>query len=123
MATTYGNTMGHTGTMGGSLGNAGSIAKDKIDTASDSLKGAVDQGTQKAAEVKDRIKDSLAEAKDRLVDATGAVKDKIVHGKDVVVDRTGSFFSEARRLIKANPFVAIGIAFGVGYVAMRLVRR
>ncbi|HVV83278.1 MAG TPA: hypothetical protein VHE35_09365 [Kofleriaceae bacterium] len=126
MATTYGNTgsMGHTGSMGNSsLGNASSFAKDKLDQTSDQIKHAVDTGVERAGEVGSKLRDKLADAKDRLVDASGTVKDKILDAKDVVVDRAGSGATTLKRAIKDHPFIAIGVAFGIGYIAMRLIRR
>ena len=63
----------------------------------------------------DRI-DSLKESVRDLVDASGeragAIRDAVVSG----TKKTGS-------LIKQHPVIAIAIAFGVGYVAMRVLRR
>ncbi|HEY1555334.1 MAG TPA: hypothetical protein VGF94_10925 [Kofleriaceae bacterium] len=44
------------------------------------------------------------------------VKDTVVSSSKTGVKRAGS-------LIKQHPFIAIGIAFGIGFVAMRLFRR
>lgn len=43
--------------------------------------------------------------------------------RDVVVDRSGDALSMLMKTIKKQPLAAIGIAFGLGFVAMRLVRR
>ena len=43
--------------------------------------------------------------------------------KDVVVDRSGDAMSLLMKSIKKQPLAAIGIAFGLGFIAMRLVRR
>lgn len=63
----------------------------------------------------DRL-DSLKESVRDLVDAggerAGAIRDSVVAG----TKKTGS-------LIKEHPVIAIAIAFGVGYIAMRLMRR
>jgi hypothetical protein len=63
----------------------------------------------------DRL-ESLKESVRDLVDAggerAGAIRDSVVAG----TKRTGS-------LIKAHPVIAIAIAFGVGYIAMRIMRR
>lgn len=63
----------------------------------------------------DRL-DSLKESVRDLVDAggerAGAIRDSVVAG----TKKTGS-------LIKQHPVAAIAIAFGVGYIAMRLMRR
>jgi hypothetical protein len=48
---------------------------------------------------------------------------KATDAKDVVVDRGGDAMSAFVKIIKRQPLAAIGIAFGLGFVAMRLVRR
>lgn len=73
----------------------------RIDSIKDSVKGLIDQGQQKATEIKDKVVDFQHKAKDRSTAAIDKVADAI----------------------KAHPFAAIGIAFGVGYLTMRLVRR
>ncbi|HUJ57512.1 MAG TPA: hypothetical protein VLX92_03440 [Kofleriaceae bacterium] len=69
--------------------------------------------------MEDRL-DSLKESVRNLVDVGGeraqALKDTVVSGSKTGIKRMGS-------LIKEHPFLAIGIAFGVGYVAMRILRR
>ena len=63
----------------------------------------------------DRL-ESLKESVRDLVDAggerAGAIKDSVLAG----TKKTGS-------LIKAHPVIAIAIAFGIGYIAMRIMRR
>lgn len=73
----------------------------RIDSIKDSVKGLIDQGQQKAT----------------------AIKDKVVDFQHVAKDRGTAAIDRAADLIKTHPFAAIGIAFGVGYLAMRLVRR
>ena len=67
----------------------------------------------------DRL-DALKESVRNLVDVgsekLGNVKDTVVSSSKTGIDRAGS-------LIKEHPIVAIGIAFGIGYLAMRLLRR
>lgn len=48
---------------------------------------------------------------------------KATDAKDVVVDRGGDAMSAFVKIIKRQPLAAIGIAFGLGFVAMRLIRR
>jgi ElaB/YqjD/DUF883 family membrane-anchored ribosome-binding protein len=64
--------------------------------------------------------DSLKESVRNLVDTgtskLGGVKDTVVTTGRNSLERTGS-------LIKEHPIIAIGIAFGIGYLAMRLLRR
>lgn len=93
-------------------GTTGSMAKDKIDHGSEQLKGLIDAGAERLADVKNTVKSKFGDVKDRVID-----------GKDVVVDRAGSAADMLASQIKAHPFLAIGIALGVGYLAMRLIRR
>jgi ElaB/YqjD/DUF883 family membrane-anchored ribosome-binding protein len=72
-----------------------------IDSIRDNVKNLVDAGQEKAA----------------------VVRDALVGAKDKVVSSGQSFFASSRAMIKDNPFAAVGIAFGVGYVAMRIFRR
>lgn len=82
-------------------GNGTTAPHHRLDSIKDSVKGLVDQGQHKVTAIKDKVVDLQHKAKDR---------------GGVAVDK-------ASDLIKAHPFAAIGIAFGVGYIAMRLVRR
>ena len=63
---------------------------------------------------------SLKSAAQELVDVgsnqLGAAKHQVVSSAQGLVMR-------ARAAIVASPFAAVGIAFGIGYVAMRLMRR
>lgn len=82
-------------------GNNHGVTANPIDAIKDSVKGLVDQGHDKVTALKDKVVDLQHQAKDRGTDAIDKASD----------------------LIKANPFAAVGIAFGVGYLLMRLVRR
>lgn len=75
---------------------ARSIAKDlnhRIDSIKDSVKDIVDVGTDRASDI-----------------------------KDTAIDGASKFATQTAKLIKKHPFAAVGIAFGIGYIAMRLVR-
>jgi ElaB/YqjD/DUF883 family membrane-anchored ribosome-binding protein len=82
-------------------GSATRVVDEKIDSLKETVKGLVDQGAQKV----DAIKTRVAEAKDQAV----------TRGNDVM-DR-------ATAMIKAHPIKAVAIAFGAGYIGMRLFRR
>lgn len=43
--------------------------------------------------------------------------------KDQIGDRGSAVIGNAGRLIKQHPFAAVGIAFGVGALAMLMLRR
>lgn len=83
------------------VGHTAHVVDEKIDALSNILKGFVDQSAQKV----DALKAKIVEAKDR----------SILRGSDVLERMTD--------LIKEHPLKAIGIAFGAGYLGMRLFRR
>jgi ElaB/YqjD/DUF883 family membrane-anchored ribosome-binding protein len=62
-----------------------------------------------------------------LVDAggerAGQIKSKAIDVKDSVVENGGAALRKTGSLIKEHPIVAIGIAFGVGYIAMRMFKK
>jgi ElaB/YqjD/DUF883 family membrane-anchored ribosome-binding protein len=97
-------------------GNAGSTSKDKLDGAAEHGKNLVDDGRALAGDLKDRLKETAGDAKDLM-------KHKLSDAKDVVVDAGGSALASSRRMIRQHPLAAIGLAFGVGFIAMRLMRR
>lgn len=71
--------------------------------------------------------DSLKESVRNLVDAggerAGQLKSKAIDVKDSVVENSEVAFRKAGSLIKEHPFIAIGIAFGVGYLTIRLLKK
>ncbi|MBA3538178.1 MAG: DUF883 family protein [Deltaproteobacteria bacterium] len=92
--------MNKTGMTGGGTAEPGTF-DSRLDSIKDSVKGLVDSGSEKAT----------------------ALKDKLADVKTTAVDRGQAALTNTSRLIKEHPFAAIGIAFGVGYLAMRIVRR
>lgn len=83
-------------------GNNGSGAvHDRLDSIKEKARGLVDQGQEKAHDL----------------------KVKMIDAKKTAVTRGNALLDRATDFIKANPLKAVGIAFGVGYLGMRLVRR
>jgi ElaB/YqjD/DUF883 family membrane-anchored ribosome-binding protein len=74
---------------------------DKMDSIKDTVKSYVDQGAQ----------------------TVDAIKSRVVEVKDQAVNRGNDVLAQMTDLIKAHPFKAVGIAFGAGYIGMRLFRR
>lgn len=74
---------------------------ERLGSLRESVKSLVDRGEQRAHAFKSRVVEMSETARTRSTDA---------------IDRTAE-------LIKAHPLKAVGIAFGIGYVAMRLFRR
>jgi ElaB/YqjD/DUF883 family membrane-anchored ribosome-binding protein len=84
------------------MGNDGMAANaGGLENLKDKVKGVVDQGQEKVHELKNKVVD---------------VKQQAVTKGNEVLDKATSF-------IRANPIKAVGIAFGVGYIGMRLFRR
>jgi len=76
-------------------------ADDKVDSIKEAVKGLVDQGAQRVDEI----------------------KNKAFEAKDQVIDRGSDMLDNLTNVIKANPIKAVAIAFGAGYIGMRLFRR
>jgi len=79
-----------------------------------------------SASLESRI-DSLKESVRNLVDAggekAGHLKDRAIGAKDTIVENSEAAFKKMTKLIKDHPFISLGIAFGVGYVAIRMMRK
>ena len=88
----------------------------------DQVKGFVDAGRERASELTDLVKDKAGDAKDRLMDAGATVKGKLGGAKDALADAGGTALSATRGMIKEHPLIAVGVAFGLGYLVMRLMR-
>ncbi len=73
---------------------------DKLDSLKESVKGLVDQGSEKV----------------------DAIKTKVIDVKDEAMTRGNALLDGATDLIKAHPFKAVGIAFAAGYIGMRILR-
>ena len=78
-----------------------SAIEGRIEGIKESVKGFVDKGGQRVDEI----------------------RTKVVEVKDEAVTRGNQVLDQAVVFIKANPMKSIGLAFGVGYFAMRLFRR
>jgi ElaB/YqjD/DUF883 family membrane-anchored ribosome-binding protein len=74
---------------------------DRVSQLKQSMRGIVEYGSDRASDIKGKLADA---------------KDVAVGGATSVIAKTG-------KLIKQHPFIAIGVAFGLGYVVMRMARR
>jgi ElaB/YqjD/DUF883 family membrane-anchored ribosome-binding protein len=83
------------------VGSSTRNVDDKLDTLKDTVKGLVDQGAQKVDEI----------------------KTKVVEVKDEAVTRGSAMLGRVTQMIKAHPLKSVAIAFGAGYIGMRLFRR
>jgi ElaB/YqjD/DUF883 family membrane-anchored ribosome-binding protein len=85
----------------GNNGNANMGGSDKLGAIKDRVKGLVDSGEAKVDQLKHKAAD---------------VKDQAFTRGNAMLDRATDF-------IRTNPLKSVGIAFGVGYIGMRLFRR
>jgi ElaB/YqjD/DUF883 family membrane-anchored ribosome-binding protein len=83
------------------VGPAAQSTDEKLDTLKGAVKGLVDQGVQKV----------------------DALKNKVVEAKEEAITRGSDILERVTDLIKAHPIKAVAIAFGAGYLGMRLFRR
>lgn len=81
--------------------NGSASASNRLDSLKSSVRNLVDAGGERAGQLKHRAID---------------VKDSVVENSSAALSRTSS-------LIKEHPIAAIAIAFGVGYIAVRMLRR
>jgi ElaB/YqjD/DUF883 family membrane-anchored ribosome-binding protein len=70
-----------------------------------------------------QLKDSVRHLVDAGNERAGQIKDKLFDAKDVAIDRGNAAIGRVSSLIKEHPIAAIGIAFGIGYLAIRMLRR
>lgn len=82
-------------------GSTTHAVEDRLDAIKDTVKGFVDTGAQKVDAIKSKV---------------GDVKDQAFSRGNDLVDRVSE-------MVKAHPLKAVGIAFGAGYLGMRLFRR
>ena len=69
------------------------------------------------------LKDSVRNLVDAGNERAGQIKDRLMDAKDTAVDRGGAALNRVGVLIKEHPIAAIGIAFGIGYIAVRMLRK
>jgi ElaB/YqjD/DUF883 family membrane-anchored ribosome-binding protein len=71
--------------------------------------------------------DSLKSSVKNLVDAggerAGQIKSKAIDAKDAVFENGEVAIRKASSFIKEHPIAAIGAAFAIGYVAVRMLKK
>lgn len=90
-----------TGMSGMNEPNYGTNLDQKIDTLKEKAKDIVDQGSEKVEQLKTRV----VEVKDQAMAKGNALLDNVT------------------TMVRANPLKSVAIAFGVGYLGMRIFRR
>jgi ElaB/YqjD/DUF883 family membrane-anchored ribosome-binding protein len=86
---------------GSTMAEGATSFEDRVHSLKDSVRGLADMGSTRASELKDRV----------------------VSAKETAMSAAQTYRAHAETWIKGNPLAAVGIAFGIGYVAMRIVRR
>lgn len=81
--------------------NGTSALDDRMGNLKESVRNLVDAGGERASQIKERLFDA----------------------KDVAVDKGSAAIGRVSALVKEHPIAAIGIAFGIGYLAIRLLRK
>ena len=71
----------------------------------------------------DAIKDGVRNLVSRSEERATELKTQALEDKDQVMTRGSAMMERATGLIKEHPIKAVGIAFGIGYLGMRLFRR
>jgi len=75
--------------------------EQRFESIKESVRGLVDRGGERAGRIRNRVMEVTDQAK--------------VRGNDAL--------SKTTEFIRANPLKSVGIAFGLGYIGMRLFRR
>lgn len=60
---------------------------------------------------------------DQLKDTFASLGDTLGDAKDEVQDRGEAVLKNVKRLVKANPMAAVGIALGAGIILTMILRR
>lgn len=81
-------------------GTSGSL-DNRMGNLKDSVRNLVDAGGERATQIKERLYDA----------------------KDVAVDKGSAALGRLSALVKEHPIAALGIAFGIGYLTIRMLRK
>ncbi len=81
--------------------NGTGTMENKLDTLKDSVRNLVDAGGERA----------------------GQIKTKAIDAKDSLFENGDAAIKKVAGLVKEHPIVALGIAVGIGYVAVRFFRK
>lgn len=87
-----------------------------------SSNGGNTMGGQRASGM-EGIKEKAKVLVDQSHEKVDQLKHRVMSAKDTAVSRGNVYMDRATTFIRANPLKAVGIAFGIGYLGMRLIRR
>jgi ElaB/YqjD/DUF883 family membrane-anchored ribosome-binding protein len=82
-------------------GTSGGALEDRMGNLKESVRNLVDAGGERASQIKERLYDA----------------------KDVAVDKGSAALGRLSALVKEHPIAALGIAFGIGYLTIRMLRK
>jgi ElaB/YqjD/DUF883 family membrane-anchored ribosome-binding protein len=85
---------------------------DAAHTASDKISNGIEEATRTASRFGQKLRENGADLQDELLDAGERFSDGAKRIGDVAAEQ-----------IRAHPLAAFGIAFAIGVVATRLMRR
>jgi len=71
----------------------------------------------------DALKDSVRNLVDAGGERAGQIKNKAIDVKDQVFESSSAAVTKLGSLIKEHPIAAIGVAFGIGYVTVRMLKK
>lgn len=71
----------------------------------------------------DSLKDSVRNLVDAGGERAGQIKDRAIDMKDTVFENGQLAFRKAGSFIKDHPIASIAVAFGIGYFAVRMMRK
>jgi ElaB/YqjD/DUF883 family membrane-anchored ribosome-binding protein len=80
-------------------------------------------GSNTATDRVDQIKDKVRGFVDTAEERAESIKARAIEAKESAMSRGNALIERATDMIKANPLKAVGVAFGAGYIGMRLFRR
>jgi ElaB/YqjD/DUF883 family membrane-anchored ribosome-binding protein len=84
----------------------------------DNGSGGKDKAEAKKEQIKEQVKGLVDAGQDKLND----VKESLIEAKGKVADRAQGFANTLREQIKARPLTTVAVAFGIGFVVMRIFR-
>jgi ElaB/YqjD/DUF883 family membrane-anchored ribosome-binding protein len=96
------------------------------DEAQSKLRDTADRVSDRAHEVADQANETIRKATDKVNDATkGGIKAAkyVADAASQYVQNSGLAEMDLREIVKREPWIALGVAFGIGYFAAQVMRR
>ena len=96
------------------------------DDAQATLRDAADKASEKIREVGDKASETLRSAADKV---NQSAKEGLKTAKQFAetaqkyVEESGLADVDVREIVNRDPWIALGVAFAVGYVAAQIMRR